>query len=349
MTELQGSAAKLAYGRASVWGTAVTCGDGDQVEYASETVTPSVELAESDQITGDALTGRSDINRVVTQGDIAGMDLLYEGHERFFEDVFGDRDTTGSAGVFQHVFNWMPSNSGKFGTLAIDKAVGVHEVDSFKPMGFTIVGAGGQPTKMTIRGIGRQLRMDDPGRTNDASTSWALSGLGGAPKTRRAVKFGHAVVEVGPVGGALVTYCPIGFTISGQRTGDPVQTTCSGDYSDEPATDSSEITLQLDFDIYNDDNDVLAKAYLAGSSFAAKITFDSGVDLGAGPANRRMILWIPEMQFTSGYPNVSGKGKVPLSVSAKVVSAATAVDTDATMPRLYIHSAVADPDDYTNV
>ena len=96
MAELQGSAAKAAYKDASAgnWGTAVVIGAGDQFEYASETVTPDVELIESDQITGAALPGASDTGSVTVEGDLSGIDMKFSGHERFVRDVFGDSTTT---------------------------------------------------------------------------------------------------------------------------------------------------------------------------------------------------------------------------------------------------------------
>lgn len=356
MAELQGSAAKAAYKHATTWGTAVTLGDGDQVEYASETILPDVQLVESDQITGEALSGASDTGQVIVQGDLAGIDLKYEGHERFIADVFGDITTTGGAGVFQHVSNFQLSNEGFFGTLAFEKVVtGPHEVDSFKPMGLTVVGAAGAPVKITVRGIGRQLRTKDPGRTNDASTTWSLPGLGAAPSTRRLVKFGHVTIYVAYTDDPAPTYpgdytalCASGFTLSFQRNGEPVQTTCDGDYASEPSTDTVEITGQFDFPIYDDQNDFLVDANLSKASLTAVITFDSGVDLGAGPANYRHVIWLPAFQLTGGYPNVSGKGRVPLTAAFRVHLADVAVDADATMPRWYVHNGIADIDDYGN-
>lgn len=475
MSELIGSGAKAAYKPASAWGTAETLGAGDQVEYASETVVPEPQLSVSDQINGDALAGASQVDKIVTQGEMQGMDLKYEGMERWLEHVFGDIATTGGAGVYQHIFDWELTNEGKFGTLAIDKAVEVHECDSFKPMGITIVGASGTPVKVTVRGIARQLRVDDPDRTNDASTSWTLPNL-----IRRIAKFGQTTIEVAappvavaasgtvtftgqpspddaivigirtykfvvtptddfdvkvgadfdasmtnlvdainmedPVGtgdnqattgryrasvaNAAVTatvdlltnvitltcrtagtagnsttftetlnnatisgsgtltggaagtqswtaLCTSGYQLSFQRNGDPVQTTCDGDYASEPSTDTHELTFQLDFPIYDDDNHFLVVARQAGTVLSARFTWDSGVDLGAGPANVRWILYIPAFQLTgSGYPSVNGKGKVPLSCQCTVHSAETPIDTDATMPRLYVHNTVPNTTSY---
>ena len=479
MAELQGTAAKAAYKHAAVWGAAETLGDGDQVEYATENIVPDVQLVESDQINGEALSGPSDTGQVLVQGDLAGMDLKYEGHERFIYDVFGTKATSGGGGVIQHKFDFGLSNEGRFGTLAFEKVVtGPHEIDSFKPMGLTIVGAAGQPVKLTIRGIGRQLRTKDPDRTNDSSTTWTLPGNGSAEVARRLVKFGHATIEIAvpvipvaafgtltytetpftaaavvvvgvrtytfraavtvdwdvklgattdatmqnlvnainmsggtngvagdylvpsanadvsaalnavsnvatvtarvagtagntivlttteaeitlaPADGSLdggvagsVSFSPLcasGFTLSFQRNGDPVPTTCDGDYTSEPSTDTVEITGSFDFPIYDNDNDFLVDANIAKTVLVARITFDSGVDLGAGPDNYRHVIWLPAFQLTGGYPNVSGKGRVPLTATFRVVNATTVVDTDATMPRWYVHSSVADPDDYTN-
>lgn len=359
MAELQGSAAKAAYKPAATWGTAVTAGDGDQVEYATESITPDVTLVDSDQITGEALSGASDTGQVIVQGDLAGMDLKYNGHERFMRAIFGDETATADGAGFKHKFGvasgFTLSNAGEFGTLAFEKVVdagthSIHEIDSFKPMGATFTGAAGQPVKLTIRGIGRELQ---PGESaaNVASTTWTLPGKGAAPDTRRLVKFGQVTVEIATVSGGVVgSYSPLcasGFTISLQRNGEPVQTTCDGDFASEPSTDTVEITGQFDFPIYEDDNHFLVEANILKTVLSLKYTFTHTDEYDTGKPYK-WVLWVPGCQLTGGYPNVTGKGRVPLSVQWKAHNAAVAVDTNATMPRLYIYNATADIDDYGN-
>ena len=486
MSELQGSAAKAAYKQASLWGTAVALGDGDQVEYATESIVPDVQLVESDQINGEALSGASETGAVVVQGELAGMDLKYSGHERFFRAVFGSEEAPVADGAgFKHEFNFGLSNEGEFGTLAFEKAVdagdhSIHEIDSFKPMGATLTGASGQPVKLTVRGIGRLL---DAGGSavNVASTSWSLPGKGGASETRRLVKFGQCVIEIavapvaahaygtitftgtpptatkivtldsagnarvykfvaavaddydvkiaansdltmqnlarainnsggtngvggdykvpsahptvtaildaildkvtvtartgGTAGNAIVfttdeatftlapvdgsldggtagtpvytALCSSGFSISLQRNGEPVQTTCDGDYASEPSTDTVEITGTIDFPIYDDDNHFLVAANIAKTVLSLRFTLTSLDEYDTGKPYKQ-VLYIPGVQLQGGYPNVSGKGRVPLSVTWKAHNAANAVDTDATMPRLYIYNATADIDDFSN-
>lgn len=355
MAELQGSAAKAAYLHTVAWGTPLAAVDGDQIEYASESITPDVQLVDSDQINGEALSGASETGSVIVQGDLSGMDMKYNGHERFMCDVFGGVTTSADGTGFKHTFDFALSNAGYFGTLAFEKVVdagthSIHEVDSFKPMGATITGAAGQPNKLTIRGIGRDLQ---PGESavNTSSAAWSLPGKGGAIDTRRLVKFGQSVVKVAIVSGGSVgafsDLCASGFTISLQRNGDPVQTTCDGDFASEPSTDTVEITGQLDFPIYQDDNHFLVEANIAKTVLSLRFEFTSP-DTYDTAKFYRWILHVPGVQLISGYPNVSGKGRVPLSVQWKAHNAAVAVDTDATMPRLYIYNATADIDDYTN-
>jgi hypothetical protein len=355
MAELQGSAAKAAYKQAVTWGTAVTLGDGDQVEYATESIVPDVQLVESDQINGEALSGASETGQIIVQGELAGMDLKYSGHERFMDAVFGGHSTSADGAGYKHKFDFLLSNEGIFGTLAFEKVVDagthtIHEIDSFKPMGATFTGAAGVPVKLTIRGIGRELQ---PGEStfNIASTTWELPGKGAAPEERRLVKFGQCVIEVatvvGGVVGAFAPLCASGFTISLQRNGEPVQTTCDGDYASEPATDTVEITGQIDFPIYEDSNHFLVEANLAKTILSLRFTFTSPDEYDTGKPYK-WVLQIPGAQLQGGYPNVGGKGRVPLSVTWKAHNAATPVDTDATMPRLRIYNATADIDDYGN-
>lgn len=361
MAELQGSAAKAAYKAAVTWGTPVALGDGDQVEYASESIVPDVQLVESDQITGEALSGASDVGQVVVQGELGGMDLKYNGHERFFRAVFGSAEAAAADGTgWIKEYNFVLSNQGEFGTLAFEKVVdagthSIHEIDSWKPMGLTFAGQPGTPVKITVRGIGRELQ---PGESavNTSSATWSLPGKGGAPEPKGGkVKFGHATIEVAtvPKGGPVGAYTPLcasGFNLSFQRNGDPVQTTCDGDYASEPSTDTVEITGQFDFPIYEDANHFLVEANLAKSLLSLRITF-TGTDTYDTAKPYKMVLYIPGVQLTGGYPNVSQKGRVPLTVTFKAHNAAPGeeADTDATMPRLRVYNDTEDPDDLTNV
>jgi hypothetical protein len=351
MAELQGYAAKAAYKPAATWGTAVTLGDGDQVEYATEDVAPEIELVVSDQITGEALPGASDAGSITVQGTLAGMDAKYSNHERFLRAVFGQITTTASGTGFKHKFDFALSNEGEFGTLAFEKVVsGPHEVDSWKPMSLTIVGEANNFVKLDVLGIGRQKRIEDPGRTNDASTTWSLPGIGGAPGVRRLIKFGHTTVQIGPVGGALTSYCLSGFTLNFNRNSEPVQTTCDGDYSSEPSTDTVEISGTFNLPIYDTDNHPLVQARLAASKMKAVITFLHPTDVYDVGLPYKWVIYIPGFQFNAGWPSVGGPGRVPIDFDFTVYNEeANPIDTDASMPRINVFNEIADPDDYTNV
>lgn len=479
MAELQGSAAKAAYKRAVTWGTAVTLGDGDQVEYATESIVPDVQLVDSDQINGEALPGASDTGSIIVQGDLAGQDHKYSGHERFYRDVFGSNVSSIDGDGYRHKMDFLASNEGFFGTLAFEKVVDagthtIHEIDSWKPMGLTITGAAGTPVKLDVRGIGRQLQ---PGESvaNTASTTWTLPGKGAAPEERRLIKFGQSIIEIaeapvalhatgyfaytvtnptaadtvtidgrvytfvavvavaddvligatadltalnlerainmsgginavagdylvvtanadvtaladpvanrvnltailggvagnavtlaesgteytvsaatllgGVAGSTYVDLCASGFTLSFQRNGEPVQTTCDGDYASEPATDTVEITGSFDFPIYDDDNHFLVEANIAKTVLSLRFTF-THPDFYSNGKPYKIVLYIPGVQLTGGYPNVGGRGRVPLTVSWRAHNAQYPVDVDATMPRAYIYNDTADIDDFGNV
>ena len=318
MAELQGFAAKAEYKKAVTWGTAVAIGAGlgDQFEYATEDVTPAVELIESDQINGSALTGASDVGAITVEGSLSGMDVKYQGMERWVRDVFGTLVTT-NPGVthFEHQFDFALSNAGLFGTLVYDKVVAIHEYDSFKPMGFTLTGAANEFVKMDVRGIGRRVYNDDVGQTNVTFDSELPT------YARILAKFGHVTIAIDPLteGSPPVNFfCASGFTIDFQRQGDPVQTTCDGDYSSEPSTDEVEITGTLDFPIYDTQNQELVKAYLSKEAYTLYFKFDSGIEIpGSIPSqNYDWVIWIPAVQFTDpGWPNVTGRGRVPLTMN----------------------------------
>jgi hypothetical protein len=478
MAELQGSAAKAAYRKSVTWGTAVALGDGDQVEYASESIVPDVQLIDSDQINGQALPGASDTGAVIVQGDLAGMDGKYSGHERFFRDVFGQNVSVIDGDGFKHKMDFLTSNEGFYGTLAFEKVVDagthtIHEIDSWKPMGLTFDGAAGQPVKLTVRGIGRELQ---PGEStfNTASTSWTLPGKGAVPEERRLVKFGQTIIEIaeapvaltatgyytytavnptagdfvtvngrvytfvvspavnddveiagtsdltalnlerainmsgginavagdylvvtanavvtayanptlnrviltsilagvvgntytitessteygssgatltgGVAGSSYVDLCASAFNISLQRNGEPVQTTCDGDFASEPSTDTVEISGTLEFPIYDDDNHFLVEANISKAVLSLRFTF-THPDFYSNGKPYKIVLIVPGVQLTGGYPNVGGRGRVPLSVAWRAHNAENPADIDATMPRLYVYNDTVDIDDFGN-
>lgn len=361
MAELQGYAAKGAYKKATTWGTAVliTAATGDQFEYASETVVPDVVLIDSDQITGEALTGASSTGAINVVGDVAGQDLVYQGKERWFRDVFGEYGDSTSAGgptlvnttVQRHKFDFHLSNEGRFGTLIFDKAVSVHETDSYKPMGLTLTGTAGNFVKLTVSGIGRRVLIGSETPDDRVNLTFPANAL--PTVARHLARFGHVSIKLGALGtapGAMTAFCVSGFEFNFTRNADPTPTTCDGDYSSEPATDTVEITGSLDFPIYDTDNDPLVLAQLTKGSKALYASIDSGVVItGSAPStNFKIEIYIPGLQFTTGWPSVAGRGRVPVSLAwrAHVVAVADAQDTDAVLPRVYIDNLVANIDDY---
>lgn len=351
MAELSGFAARAYYKKATTWGTAVTvtAATGDQFEYASESVVPDVALIDSDQITGAVLTGASDTGAISVVGDVAGQDMLYQGKERWIRDVFGayaNDVAPGGTTARQHKFDFATSNEGFFGTLVFEKIVTVHEADSFKPMSLTFSGQPGNFLKLGVGGIGRRVFIADPGRTNDTTPADALPTY-----ARLLARFGHVSVVVADLGGANpVTLCVSGFEFRFVRNTNPAQTTCDGDYSSEPSTDTVEITGTLDFPIYDTDNNSLVQSQLDKGSRSMTVTIDSGVDIpgDVGGGNYRALIYIPGFQFTTGWPSVGGRGRVPLSLQFKahLVASVDALDTDAVLPRIKIFNEVLDIDDY---
>lgn len=357
MAELQGSSAKAAYKKAVTWGTAVVLGLGDQFEYGSETVTPAVALIDNDQIVGTALPSASETGAFTVQGDLASMVAFYDGRERFVRDVFGDMTTTVMAGDpddFQHLSDFKSSNQGFFGTLAFEKLVNttsIHEVDSFKPMNLNVTAAPGDFVRLTVTGIGRKLRkadFDEGAMTNTASTTWTLPSADGSfaygtpAKNRQPIRFGHTKVyikdsvageELDDLIAPANLQCLSNLSIDFIRNSEPVQTTCDGDFSSEPSTDTIEISGTFEFAIYNDDNDFLVTAYLDKRILRAAILFDSGIALDApADGNLRWLIVIPALQLTdAGYPNVPGLGRVPVSFPFRAHSAEFPLDFDTTV------------------
>ncbi|MGH7178694.1 MAG: hypothetical protein ACREJC_15055, partial [Tepidisphaeraceae bacterium] len=156
-----------------------------------------------------------------------------------------------------------------------------------------------------------------------------------------------ATLTGGTAGGTYVFVCAGSFNISLQRNGDPVQTTCDGDFASEPSTDTVEITGQIDFPIYDDDNHFLVEANIDKRVLSFRFTF-THTDTYSNAKPYKMVLLVPGAQLTGGYPNVSTRGRVPLSVQWRAHNAEDPADVDATMPRLYVFNDTASVDNFTN-
>jgi hypothetical protein len=131
---------KVGFKKAGAWGTAVAVGAGDQMKIISEGLGDGIPKPIEDANIGDALKGQNMQGDVECEGPIAEI-ARFEGLERRMALLMGS-DTVAiiQAGqVFTHDMRFKPSNTGKFGTLVIDKGLGgaaLWEYPSIKLSGY---------------------------------------------------------------------------------------------------------------------------------------------------------------------------------------------------------------------
>lgn len=115
---------RVGFKKADVWGEAVPVGAGDGIKIASESFGSGVPEPIKDENVGDSLTGQTWQGNVALEGNIVEP-VRYEGFGKRL-GLFMGADVVSDIGVAAkvHTMAFKPSNTGLFGTLAIDKGLG---------------------------------------------------------------------------------------------------------------------------------------------------------------------------------------------------------------------------------
>ena len=115
----------VGFKKAVTWGTAVALGALNKMKLTAEGLPEGIPEPIKDENIGDALSGQTMQGNVNAEGTIAET-VRFEGFERRLALFMGaDTVTVVQAGqVFEHVMPFKPSNTGKFGTMVIDKGLG---------------------------------------------------------------------------------------------------------------------------------------------------------------------------------------------------------------------------------
>jgi len=117
------------------WGDAVAVGANDGVLLVSESLSEGIPEAVPDESIGMSMAGTPLQGNIKTEGNVVET-VRYEGFERHLA-LFCGGDTPalvdGATAAHAHTMPFLASNSGKFATVAIDKAVGsLYEYPSVK-------------------------------------------------------------------------------------------------------------------------------------------------------------------------------------------------------------------------
>ena len=313
-TVVKGFAARAGYKKATVWGTPVVLGAGDQIEYNSESLTPDSQFIPDEQVSGEATKLFGDKGDEFHSGDL-NVDFRYQGLERLLAHAMGS-DTTSQIGLddaYKHVMKPAKNKEGIFGTFAIDKVFEVWEYPTCKVGGFSMSLEHGKRLVTTFPLIPQGLNINTSSGTNTTTTIANLT----LPSNRDFALFSQAVLRMNDTDGpTLVGTTPVyisTFTLQVENSypTDDV-TTRHGYRIDEPVQDGwTLITGTIGFSKYMTENKAWMADMLSKARRKAWLKFTGPIGAGMGPNPFSLDLYFPDIQFSSAptTPNISGPGK----------------------------------------
>lgn len=169
---------KVGWKKAVTWGTAVDVGALDQMKIVSEGLGDGIPEPIEDENIGDALKGQNMQGNVNLEGPLAEI-VRFEGFERRLALFMGsDTVTVVEAGqVWLHDIRFKPSNTGKFGTLCIDKGLGATRLWEYPSVKLSSLELAHQDGKLTANwgNIANKCQREAASQENDATSMGALT------------------------------------------------------------------------------------------------------------------------------------------------------------------------------
>lgn len=333
------------------WGTAVACGAGDILKMESESVPEGIPEPIPDDNIGDALSGSIYQGNVSLEGTINPAARFEGNAQRLIHMIMGEHtNQSGVAGLptelelnyhYGHEAMFQKSNTGEFGTLAIDKNVGtdlIWEYPSAKPSQLELTHANGKCM------LAFTLMCDQLKRTGQVNTSALMATVTGT--SGLLVIFNQIDFKIAEVTGTEdnlgsadeIKITDLKISINRNLSGDHESGSNAG-YIGEPETNGMpEANLEFTVANYNSTNDAIirdAQAIQDGrlpKIYKASVVW-SGHDVpGATPGNNyEMRFDFPSLVITSGPASAgSPAAKVPITVGLKVQTPAAASLPDGT-------------------
>lgn len=302
---------------AGPWGTPRVLGAGHQKEYASESMTPDSQLIPDDQIAGKATQLFGDKGNEFHSGDIS-MDLKYEGLEDMIALAMGSAPVPTQIGVdvaYRHILKVADSKEGQYGTLVLDKALEVWEYPTVKVNGFTLDAVNGRRARITFPVVPQGLNINGGTGTNNTTTVNTLS----LPANRDFALFSELAIRMNAHDGIalanadLIYVSEFHLTLNNNFPTDDV-TTRHGSKIDEPVQDGyTEVTGSIGFSKYMTENKAWMTKVLDKSRVKMDIKWTGR--LANGTSFFSHTIYLPDVQFASGAPNVGGAGRVPWTIA----------------------------------
>ncbi|MBW2673870.1 MAG: hypothetical protein JRD89_10725 [Deltaproteobacteria bacterium] len=321
--------------KAAAWRTAVACGANDGILILSESFKQTIEHLDDDSA-GLAFLQRTDQGKIEASGGLEAY-MRYEGLDVLLALIMGTagvptRNIVDTGLSYTNSYVMANNLSGLFATLAmLKKSDKVFEYPSVKLHKFGLSGEMNAPVKLTVEGIANLL--DLASATNTAAT---MANITYPDKGNRIIMNKDARFwlndESGDALDSADAIYPSGFELSFNR---PMEAdlTAGNEDVDEPIGEGfPEPTLTLYFPRYNDANHTFFADWEAFTRKKLEIYFKGS--LIETTYYYEFKLSFPNLKVIDPEAAISGPGKIPVSLSFKVLgtdSAPTGM-TDITKP-----------------
>ncbi|MBW2599942.1 MAG: hypothetical protein JRC60_07705 [Deltaproteobacteria bacterium] len=309
--------------KAATWRTAVACDANDGILILSESFKQTIEQIDDDSA-GLAFLQRTDQGKITAGGGLEAY-MRYEGLDVLLALIMGTAGVPavqGATAAYTNSYVMANNLSGLFATLAmLKKSDKVFEYPSVKFHQFGLSGEMNAPVKITAEGIANLLELASV--TNTAATS---ANITYPDKGNRIImnKDAHFWFndESGDALDSTDAIFPSGFELSFNR---PMEADlkAGNEDVDEPIEESfPEITLTLNFPRYNDANDAFFTDWEAMTRKKLEIYFKGA--LIEETYYYEFRLSFPNLKVIDPEAAISGPGKIPVSLSFKVLATDTA-------------------------
>jgi len=322
-TELTGREAVVALKKATTWGTAVECGASDGILITSESIQQTIEPLVDDSL-GAVWPKYSDQGKRDASGPIDAY-LRYEGLDVALALIMGTAATPSqqaATSAYVGKLELADNIVGKFATIAqLKKSDKVFENPTAKLFGFTISCEALQPAKLSLEVISNNVTLDSSTNTNTTMANVTYPDYGNRVIMNSDCEFrindqsGDALDS-----GDKIYPSSFEFKFSRQMEGD---LTCgSNDFSEPGETAMPQCQLTLNFPRYNDDTDAFFSDWDAHTSKKADIYLKGNLIEDTYYYDMRISM--PHLKVVNPQVNVSGQGKIPMSVTFDVLGASAA-------------------------
>lgn len=304
--------------KAATWRTAVACGANDGILILSESFKQTIEHLDDDSV-GLPFIQRTDQGKIEASGGMEAY-MRYEGLDVLIALIMGTAGTPSQQGVtaaYTNSYVMADNLSGLFATLAMKKKSDkVFEYPSVKFHQFGLSGEMNAPVKLTVEGIANLLELASVTNTAATSADITYPDKGNRIILNKDAHFWLNDESGDALDGDDAIY-PSSFELSFNRPMEADLVVGNEDVDEPIGEGFPEITLTLNFPRYNDANDAFFTDWEALTRKKLEIYFKG--DLIEDTYYYEFKISLPNLKVIDPDAAISGPGKIPVSLSFKVL------------------------------